>query len=184
VLGLIVSRFLVRNYPEAGEGELTKRKSLIVSGEVLSQKADELGLGKHLLLGNSEIKTGGRKRPSILEDTFEALVGAIYLDGGLKKAEMFVHRHLLENTDDIFNDDEHKNYKSVLLEHTQAEMSLQPVYRVVSEEGPDHRKIYRMKVTIGNKEMGQGMGSSKKRAEQRAAKAALKKLGVNVERIE
>lgn len=179
VLGLVAARYLIQSQPEAGEGELTKMKSLIVSGEVLSQRAREIGFGRHLLMGTGEIRSGGRKRPSILEDTFESLVGAIYLDGGMKPATEFINRHLLSYMGKICDSDEHRNYKSMLLEHAQAELSTQPVYRVISEEGPDHDKTYRVEVSISEKALGVGEGNSKKRAEQRAAKKALDKLGVD-----
>jgi len=183
VLGFIVARNLIRTQPEAGEGDLTKDKSLIVSGEVLSHRAEELGLGNHLILGNSELKTGGRSRPSILEDIFESIVGAIYLDGGLRKASKFVQRHLLSRRDKIFANDENKNYKSILLEYSQAKYALQPQYKVIKERGPDHKKIYVVEVSINGQKLGQGEGSSKKRAEQRAAQEALKDIDEEIDSI-
>ena len=181
VLGFITARFLVKTYRDAEEGELTKRKSLIVSGDILSERARELGLGEHLILGYGEKRAGGESNPSILEDIFESLVGAIYLDGGFNAASKFVHRHLLNHSREILNNDDHLNYKSMLLEHAQANMSVQPVYRVVSEEGPSHRKTYCIEVSVSEKKLGAGIGPNKKRAEQRAAKAALEKLGVQKE---
>lgn len=181
VLGLITARYLVKTYPNAEEGELTKRKSLIVSGEILSERAREMGLGEHLILGNSERRSGGENNSSILEDTFESIVGAIYIDGGMKYASKFVSEHLLKFSTEILNNDEYHNYKSILLEHTQAVFSVQPTYRVLSEVGPDHDKIYHIEVAVSDESLGSGEGSNKKRAEQRAAKAALEKLGVQID---
>jgi ribonuclease III len=183
VLGFVVARYLMRTKPEAEEGDLTKDKSLIVSGEVLSQSAEELGLGDHLILGNSELKTGGRSRPSILEDIFESIVGAIYLDGGLKNASKFIHRHLLSKRDKIFANDDNKNYKSILLEYSQAKFAMQPQYKVIKERGPDHKKIYVVEVLIDGQKLGQGEGLSKKRAEQRAAQEALKDIDEDIDSI-
>ena len=181
VLGFITARYLVKTFPDAEEGELTKRKSLIVSGEILTERARELELGEHLILGYGEKRAGGDNNPSILEDIFESLVGAIYLDGGLRAASKFVHRHLLNYSREILNNDDHLNYKSMLLEHAQANMAVQPIYRVVSEEGPSHQKTYFIEVSVSEKKLGIGVGPNKKRAEQRAAKAALEKLGVQKE---
>ena len=131
-------------------------------------------------MGTGEARNGGRSRPSILEDAFEAMVGAIYLDGGMKPAENFVHKILLSDIDDILDSTESKNYKSMLLEHAQANFSNQPYYRVVSEEGPDHHKTFTIEVSINGEVLGVGIGSSKKRAEQIAASAALDKLDVDI----
>jgi ribonuclease-3 len=180
VIGLVTAEFLLEEHPECDEGELAKLKSLVVSGEVLSERADKLGLGKLLLMSEGEIRSGGREKPSILEDSYEAVVGAIYIDGGLKTASQFIRKHLLSHTDKFKNSDNHRNYKSIILEHAQAEYATQPKYRVLNEFGPDHEKIYRIEISIDGEPMGVGEGTSKKRAEQQAARNALLKLGVDV----
>ena len=176
VIGLVVAEYLFKKYPDSAEGKLTQIKSLLVSGEVLSQKALELELGQYILMGDGEIRSGGRKRRSILEDTFEALVGAIFIDGGLKCATKFIRRHLLSDVKEILDSDELRNYKSMLLEYAQSTSATQPHYKVVSESGPDHKKIYTVEVSISNKVLGTGQGRTKKRAEQKAAQTALSKI--------
>ncbi len=180
VIGLIAAEYLFREYPDEDEGKLTQIKSLLVSGEVLSQRALALDLGRFLLMGAGEVRSGGRERRSILEDAFEALVGAVYLDGGLKAAQRFVQQHLLSCVDEIIDSDELRNYKSMLLEYAQSTSTSQPVYMVMSESGPDHKKIYTIEVSLNGKILGTGEGRSKKRAEQRAAREALEKLGVPI----
>ncbi|NQS99115.1 MAG: ribonuclease III [candidate division Zixibacteria bacterium] len=180
VIGLIAAEYLFREYPDEDEGKLTQIKSLLVSGEVLSQRALALDLGRFLLMGAGEVRSGGRERRSILEDAFEALVGAVYLDGGLKAAQRFVQRHLLSCVDEIIDSDELRNYKSMLLEYAQSTSTSQPVYMVMSESGPDHKKIYTIEVSLNGKILGTGEGRSKKRAEQKAAREALEKLGVPI----
>jgi len=176
VLGLLVTEHLYERFPEKEEGELTMIKSLIVSRRVLAQSARRLNLGQYLSLSESEERAGGRDRPSIITDALEALIGGIYLDGGLPAARAFVHRHLLRDLDDLLAREEHRNYKSLLLEHAQASNLGHPVYTVRSEEGPDHDKRFTIEVRLGGQVLGVGIGSTKKRAEQRAAASALKKI--------
>jgi ribonuclease-3 len=180
VLSLIVAEHLLTINPQYGEGELTKLKSMVVSGEVLSRRAKELDLGQFIRLGNGEIRSGGRVRPSILEDTYEAIVGAIFLDGGLNPARAFIRYTLLDFLDELLESSDLQNYKSRLLEYTQANFGAQPSYRVVSESGPDHHKTYRIEVFIHNQSYGWGEGRNKKRAEQRAARQALIKLKTDI----
>ncbi len=180
VITLVTSKYLMKKFPEAGEGELTKLKSLVVSGEVLSEQAQALQLGDNIFMSEGEDRSGGREKPSILEDVFEALAGAVFLDGGLSASEKFIRKNLLRYTESIYHSENHVNYKSILLEYAQSEHSVQPKYRVISEEGPDHNKIYRIEASIENRVLGVGEGTSKKRAEQQAAKAALQELGVKI----
>ncbi len=175
ILGMVTAEYLYHNYPEDNEGELTQKKSLIVSGSVLSKCAANLELGEYIIMGAGEARNGGRKRPTILEDTFEAMVGAIYLDGGLKAARNFIKNVLLSNIDDII--ESHSNYKSILLEWTQKIFSIQPTYKTIKESGPDHRKIFTVQTQVHN-HYGIGVGSSKKSAEQNAAKDLLLKMGI------
>jgi ribonuclease-3 len=176
VLGLTVSEFLYAKYPEKLEGGLTKFKSLLVNETTLSRTADALGLGKYLLLSEEEDKAGGRARPSITADALEAVIGAMYLDGGLVSAKPFVTRHILSQVDAVINDKTFRNYKGDLLEFLQAAGSGMPRYEVTSEEGPDHDKTFVVSVFCNGEAIGYGAGSSKKDAEQKAAAQALRRL--------
>jgi ribonuclease-3 len=178
VLGLVVTEHLYRRYPKKEEGDLTTMKSLMVSRKILAHSARRIGLGDFVLLSQAEERSGGRNRTSILADVFESLVGAIYLDGGLASARAFVHRHLLSRMDDIVGQEQHRNYKSLLLEYAQARNLGAPVYIVVAEHGPDHDKTFTVEVQIQDETVGIGTGNSKKKAEQQAAKSALDKLMV------
>ncbi|MDP2359240.1 MAG: ribonuclease III [bacterium] len=176
VLDLCVSHHLFLKYPEKKEGELTKLKSIIVSGPFLVRLAGEIGLGRHLLLSESEDRTGGRQRPSILEDAFEALLGAIYLDGGLPAAEDFIRRQVLEGLDLTQASRDNRNYKSLLLELSQSHGGGNPVYKVVEEVGPDHSKFFVVEVLVDDQPLGRGTGASKKKAEQAAAREGLEQF--------
>jgi ribonuclease-3 len=177
VLDMVVSDYFYRLHPKDEEGSLTNIKSVIVSGSVLTEQARKLKLGKFLLLSHNEANNGGRNRGSILEDTFEALVGAIYLDGGVEPARRFIHHFLLNDADHILKLRTLKNYKSMLLEYAQSQGREAPLYTVMEEIGPDHDKMYLVEVRLGNGEvLGTGSGRSKKQAEQRAAEEGVKKL--------
>ncbi|OQX87264.1 ribonuclease III [candidate division KSB1 bacterium 4484_87] len=178
VLGMVVVEHLYRRFPDRGEGELTAIKSLVVSRKILANVALQIGLGEVVLLNQAEEKAGGRNRPSILADTFEAITGAIYLDGGLKTAVDFISDKLLSKIDEILAKDQYKNFKSMLLEFAQSRGMGVPRYVVRKEEGPDHKKIFTIDVLIRNKALGSGKGNSKKKAEQIAAKNALRRLKV------
>ena len=178
VLDLIVTEALYRRFPHKREGDLTQVKSLLVSKVVLAQKSRELGLGQYLYLSKEEEIAGGRNRTSIIGDAVEALLGAVYLDGGLKAAERLVERTLLSDVERIISKGNYLNFKGPLLEHTQSEGRGHPRYLVNLEEGPDHRKVFTVEVLIGGERMGVGQGRSKKEAQQMAAKGALEKLGV------
>lgn len=177
VLDMVVSDYFYRLKPTDEEGSLTNIKSVIVSGSVLTEQARKLQLGKYLLLSHNEANNGGRNRGSILEDTFEALVGAIYLDGGIEPARTFIRRFLLNDAEIILKARSWKNYKSMLLEYAQSQGKDAPVYTVLEEIGPDHDKMYLVEVRLGNGEvLGTGSGRSKKQAEQRAAEEGVKKI--------
>ncbi|NOZ61196.1 MAG: ribonuclease III [Calditrichaeota bacterium] len=178
VLGMVVVEHLYRRFPEKGEGELTAIKSLVVSRKILANVARQIGLGDVVLLNDAEEKAGGRNRPSILADTFEAITGAIYLDGGLKTAVEFISDKLLSQIDDILSKEQYKNFKSMLLEYAQSRGMGVPHYVVKKEEGPDHKKIFTIDVLIKNRDLGSGKGNSKKKAEQIAAKNALRQLKI------
>lgn len=183
VLDLVCSEYLFQTYPDKLEGDLTQMKSILVSGSVLAQEAERFGLGKYLLLSDNEAKAGGRNRQSILEDAFEALVGAIYLDGGSRQAQKFVRQVLMRNIEDIFQDVRLQNYKSMLLEHAQAHGMNPPEYIVKEEIGPEHRKKFVVEVAVlnpdqsGEREVrGIGEGMTKKDAEQMAAREVAREL--------
>jgi ribonuclease-3 len=173
VLELIVIEHLYRRFPQNREGELTQKKSLLVSRSVLADRAELMGLGRFILLSVAEGESGGRERRSILADAFEATLGAIYCDLGLEAARLFVERWLLNETDRILQDSDKQNFKSILQEQVQAEFRIHPRYRVAGEEGPDHDKRFTVQVVVGGRVLGTGRGSNKKEAEQHAARDAL-----------
>ncbi|MEM1271819.1 MAG: ribonuclease III [Bacteroidota bacterium] len=176
VLGLAVAEYLYRTFPDRNEGFLTRTRSKLVSGVALSKYAVHIGLDRILLMSDDMERSNGRSNPSILADGFEALLGALYLDQGLDVARSFV----LDVLDDHVDIDEvverRENYKSLLLEHAQARGWSQPRYRVLTESGPSHNKEFRVEVLLNDQPHGRGTGRSKKKAEQRAAKEALRDL--------
>jgi ribonuclease III len=175
VLGLVVARLLYDHHPRASEGKLSKQRSAIVSRVNFAKFTRELGIDKQLILGRGEEQTGGRDRESNLAGAFEAIIGAIYLDGGYRKVFRVVSKLLKNSIDakDIFTD-----YKTKLQEIAQKKYKQIPRYKVVHEEGPPHKKWFRVEVKIMRRVLGEGMGSNKKEAEQSAAKEGLNKLGV------
>lgn len=176
VLDLVVSDYLYNQRSSEEEGVLTGVKSIMVSGPVLVTQARKIDLGKYLLLSDNEERSGGRNRDSILEDTFEALIGALYLDGGLKTATKFIKRFLLADTADILEEKDLMNYKSILLEYAQGNGLEPPIYNVIEETGPDHDKRYQVEVRLGDRILGTGWGRTKKQAEQKAAAEGVKKV--------
>ncbi|RPJ46450.1 MAG: ribonuclease III [Candidatus Latescibacterota bacterium] len=178
VLGLVVNEYLYLKHPEENEGNLTKIKSLIVSRQILAQKAEETGLGHFLLLSTSESEAGGRTRASITADALEAVIAAIYLDQGLPSAQRFVKRIILDEVTELTQNEDNLNYKSLLQEKVQGERKLHPVYRIRKEMGPDHEKTFHVDVSVGGQVVGHGEGHTKKEAEQAAARSALDRQGV------
>ena len=178
VLDLIVTEDLFRRQPDKREGDLTQIKSLLVSKAVLAEKSRDIGIGDFLCLSREEDLAGGRERTSILGDAFEAVLGALYLDGGLEPSRQFINRHLLSIQDEITSDGTYLNFKSALLEYTQGKGNGHPRYLVHAEDGPDHRKTFTVEVLVGGDRVGLGQGRSKKEAQQMAAREALEKLGV------
>lgn len=176
VLGLVVNEHLFHEYPHHREGLLTQMKSLLVSRAVLSVKAREIGVGHYLFLSAGEEESGGRERSSILADSFEAVVGAIYLDKGMEAARSFIREKLMADSRQILEDRNNINYKSMLQEHIQSEKKIHPQYRVTSEDGPDHEKVFTVDVMVGKKTLGRGKGKNKKQAQQEAARVALRFL--------
>lgn len=173
VLELVSSEFLFHNNPKLPEGELTKTRASMVCEPALAFCARDLDLGEYLLLGKGEDATGGRKRESVTSDAMEALIGAIYLDGGFANAKEFIHRFVLNNVEhmQLFYDS-----KTILQEMVQGGQEKGIVYQLVGEEGPDHNKSFRVEVVIGGEAFGCGIGRTKKAAEQEAAYQAILKL--------
>ena len=135
--------------------------------EWLSEQAKKMELGRYVLLSNGEEKSGGRYRQSILADAYEAIIGAIYIDGGLEAVRQFIRKHLLKDIDSLLTGKFHHNYKSWLLEYVQAKGESIPEYHVILEKGPDHHKEFTVEVIYNNKALGKGVGPNKKKAEQR-----------------
>ncbi len=179
VLGLIVNEYLYSSFPERSEGELTKIKSLVVSRAVLGRAAEALVLGRYLILAPGEVDAGGRMRTSILSDAYEAVLGALYLDGGLEVVRRFVEQELLESLEETLADHRLANYKSQLQETIQASLKTPPRYKVSATHGPDHAKRFVVEVLVRGRVLGRGEGNSKKLAEQRAAREALHRLAEN-----
>lgn len=176
VLELSVSKYLFDHYSKMPEGEMTKLRASLVCEPTLSYIArNEIDLQQYILLGKGEENTGGRDRDSIISDVFEAVIGAIYLDGGLEPAAAFIKKYVLT---DMEKKIEFVDSKSKLQERTQA-ISKQPEYRLVSEEGPAHNRIYTSEVYIDGELYGMGSGKTKKGSEQRAAYEALQKISKN-----
>lgn len=178
VLDLIIAEYFYHLFPTMVEGHLTQLRSVIVSGSSLVGAAKKLGLGDYIILSENEDRAGGRERSSILEDSFEAIIGAIYLDGGMKPAREFIETHLLDNWREIVTRDEFVNFKSLILEHAQANHWPNPEYRLVEESGPDHSKQFVVELILNNESHGIGEGPSKKVAEQKAASVAARKFGL------
>lgn len=177
VLGLVISEYLYRNFPELTEGSLTKIKALVVSETCLAKAARRIGLGQQMLLGKGEERTGGRDRDSILADAFESVIAAIFLDGGLEQARKFVLKNLSGFIEDALNGKGIRDYKTDLQEVLQKESDKAIEYRIVGDSGPDHQKIFIAQVYHGDKLLGEGVGRSKKEAEQHAAQKALEEMG-------
>jgi len=177
VLGLVVADVLFRQYPNYNEGQKSKIKASVVSTQALARQAEDMQLGEHLILGRGEEKTGGRFKQALLADAYEALIAAIYLDGGLEAAETFLRRELKTAIDaGTERNFVGQDYKSALQERVQALGRPLPEYRIAGEEGPDHRKIFSIEVVVGGEVLGSASGKAKKEAEQEAARLALERL--------
>ena len=176
VLGLVVADVLFHQYPTSSEGQKSKIKAAVVSTQSLARHAEQMRLGDHLILGRGEEKTGGRFKPALLADAYEALIAAIYLDGGLEAAEGFLRRELKEALDAGSAQTLAIDYKSALQEQLQALGHALPEYRISGEEGPDHRKTFTVEVVVGGEVFGAASGRAKKEAEQEAARLALERL--------
>ena len=179
VLGFVIADLLFREFPDFDEGEKSKTKAALVSTTTLARQAERLRLGDHLLLGRGEEKTGGRRKQALLADGYEALIAAVYVDGGIEQARAFITREFAALIDDVRQHGvSGQDYKSALQEYLQSHDRGLPDYRLAGTLGPDHRKLFQVEVLIGGEALAEASGSSKKEAEQEAARLALEKLRI------
>lgn len=177
VLGMVVADALFRAFPTYSEGQKSKIKANLVSTSSLAEMADALGLGEHMILGRGEEKTGGRRKPALLADTCEALIAALYIDGGLDAARAFLLRELGPRIEEARQPGYFgRDHKSRLQERLQRLGRPLPSYRVQAEVGPEHRKVFSVQVLVGGETVAHGEGRTKKDAEQEAARLALEAL--------
>ena len=174
ILGMVVAEYLYKNFPNRPEGELTRMRADMVCETALADVADKLGLGQHMLLGHGEEQGGGRTRASTLADAVESVIAACFLDGGMGAAEEFIRQFILCNVPQgkLHNAD----YKTALQELVQQKKNQVLSYMLTGESGPDHDKVFFVDVSLNGDVIGHGTGSSKKRAEQDAARAAIETL--------
>ena len=177
VLDLIVAEYLYKNYKNASEGTIAKLKAMIVSEPILAKISRQIGIGKFLMLSRGEIISGGRNRESILADSFEAILGAVYIDSNLDEARVFALSHIKQYIDHIEENEDILDFKSILQEYVQKEFRTVPTYELVAERGPDHMKEFEIQVIVGNYKE-KAVARNKKKAEQLSAKALCIKLGV------
>ena len=176
VLGFVVSEHLFIKYPTHAEGDLTNFRSSLVNARTLAEVSKKIGLGDFLLLSKGEEATGGRDRQYLLANTFEALLGAIYLDSGIDQAKKLIHEELLPKLEHIIDKKLYKDFKSAFQEIAQEKQNTTPSYKVLDESGPDHNRTFKVGVFIGENQVGEGSGKSKQIAEQEAAASALAKF--------
>lgn len=176
VLGLVVNEFLFKRYEDYREGKLAKIKSAVVSETTLSNIARSINLGEFILMGKGEEHSGGRDRPSILANTLEAIIGALYLDSGLKICRRFVLSLIKEEIDSVNDFTYLRDPKTALQEYVQKKYKERPIYQVIDERGPDHKKEFTVRLIINGREIVTGEGSSKRKAEMNAARASLKRI--------
>lgn len=181
ILDMIISLHLYKKCSNSPEGSLTRFRAVIVCEQSLYNAAIRLNLGQYLLLSKGEENTGGRNRVSILADAFEALIAAIYLDGGIKRSKAFILQNLENTINDAAESRIFSDYKSFLQEHIQKKNSGKLSYKLLKEEGPDHEKTFEIALYLNNAIIGRGAGHSKKDAQQAAARDAMISLGVKNE---
>ena len=177
VLELVVTDFLYKKFPEKNEGELTALRSALVKAETLATAAEVVGMNTYLLLSKGESRDVGRARQYILANTFESVVGAIYLDQGYEVSANFIAKQLFDQIDEIIENKKFIDSKSKFQEMAQEKTGLTPSYKLVKEVGPDHNKIFTVSVCVGDEEITEGDGKSKQEAEQKAAEKALEIKG-------
>jgi len=174
VLGMVVAEHLFQSFPDRLEGDLTRMRADMVCENSLAKIAQQLDLGSYLLLGRGEEQSGGRNRPSILADAVESVLAACFLDGGMAAAERFIHKFVLCNTP--MRAMKNVDYKTALQELVQQKKNQQISYQLIAQRGPDHNKEFVVELSLNGTVVGKGIGSSKKRAEQDAARVAMEAL--------
>ena len=179
VLGMVVADHLYRTRPELTEGQLTDMRAALVRSRTLALVAARLKLGDFLFMGRGEVATGGRGRPLLLAQSFEAIVGAIFLDQGIDATRQFILEHLTPEIEriDVEGDELTRDDKSRFQELAQAEIGLTPSYEIVERRGPDHARVFVAEVRVGDRPIARGEGGSRQEAEQAAARAALDSWG-------
>lgn len=176
VLGMVISEYLFSELPEKSEGDLAKIKSFVVSESILAEVAMKVGLDNYVLIGRGEECSGGRTKKAILADALEAIIGAYYVDSGLRQSSKFVLKLFVPSIDRVLENKHDKDYKTLLQEYVQKRFKTYPRYRVVHRHGPDHNRTFLTEVRIRNQSYGRGQGKNKKEAEQRAAAHAYQAL--------
>jgi len=182
VLELTVSHILMEHFPTHPEGELSKLRAAVVNESELAKMARSMDLGDYLFLGKGEDRTGGRDKPSLLSDAYEAVLGAIYLDRGFDKVNSVVKKHFIKILKEVGGVGFVKDYKTRLQEIAQGRFKIMPKYKIANSTGPDHKKIFEVNLYIKDELVGIGKGASKKAAEQDAARQALEKIGCHSNR--
>ncbi len=173
IISFVVSHYLFEKYPDFDEGKLTNLRSLLVNTKNLAAIASELKFGKLLKLSKGEEESKGRENPSLLADSFESFIGALFLDQGVQKVSTFLNKVLLSKTEEFVQKKAFKDPKSLLQEKIQAKKRVSPIYRVLHEAGPAHKKIFTVGVYLEGVKIGEGQGKSKQEAEENAANQAL-----------
>lgn len=181
ILGFVTAEYLYKTYPQTDEGILTKARAALVCEKACAKYSKSLNLGDYLLLGHGEDQGNGRNRSSILADVFEAVLAAVYLDGGLAASKKIAVRFISEDAKSAIKGDKHKDFKTVLQEIVQRSHEEVLDYVIISEEGPAHEKTFTAAVHLNSNTIGVGKGKSKKEAEQQAAREALILMGESVE---
>jgi ribonuclease III len=176
VLALVVNEYLFKHFEDYQEGKLAKIKSAVVSESTLAKLARKIDLGEFILMGRGEDHSGGRERPSILANTLEAVIGAIFLDSGLKVSRKFVLALIRDEIEIVNSPTSMRDPKTALQEYVQKKYKDRPVYEVVAERGPDHRKEFTVRLVINGREIVTGEGPSKRKAEMNAARISLQKI--------
>ena len=176
VLNMLTTEYLYKAYPDDPEGELSKRKSAIVSGHACAQSSKEWSLSEYMKVGKAEEKLGGRGKESILADAYEAVLGAVYLDGGLEEVRAILNKFHFPRVQEIISAEDFANHKSELLEYLQGKLRTVPEYIVVDESGPEHQKVFTVEVHVDGRVYGRGQGGNKKKAEQEASRVSLEML--------
>lgn len=177
ILSFLTSHFLYETYPDYPEGTLTNIRSSLVKTKTLGETAHKLGFGELLFLSHGEEESGGRNNMSLLADSFEAFLGALFLDQGMQQAKKFLSTYLFPQAAAVIEAKSYIDYKSLLQEIIQGETKISPTYTVSKTEGPDHSRVFYIDAFIGNKKLGEGKGKSKQEGEQAAALCALEKMG-------